>query len=202
MSREAGNPEPGHAPGPVASAPEGGDGFLSRWSKRKLAARSADPAPSEPEAEPGAPEPEAVAEPPEEARELTDADMPPLESLTAESDYSGFLSPKVSEDLRRLALRKLFHLPNVNVTDGLDDYAEDYASFAKLGDMVTHEMRRQLEREKERALAQGAGPVPDDTPARLGAQEPCDAVGMADEDEAAEDDVDDAPPDANKQQEV
>ena len=41
--------------------------------------------------------------------ERTDADMPPLESLSADSDFTGFLSPKVSESLRRAALRKLFH---------------------------------------------------------------------------------------------
>ena len=63
---------------------------------------------------------------------LGDADMPPLDSLGPESDYSGFLSPGVSEELRRLALRKLFHSPLFNVTDGLDDYDDDFTSFAVL----------------------------------------------------------------------
>ena len=61
-----------------------------------------------------------------------DADMPPVESLGPESDYSGFMSPGVSEELRRLALRKLFHSPLYNITDGLDDYDDDFTSFAVL----------------------------------------------------------------------
>jgi hypothetical protein len=74
--------------------------------------------------------------------------MPPLESLDEHSDYRGFLSPKVSEELRRSALRKLFRQARFNVCDGLDDYAEDFTSFQPLGDVVTQEMRRLLERER------------------------------------------------------
>ena len=70
---------------------------------------------------------------------------PPLESLTTDSDYSGFLSPGVSETLRRLALRKLFHAPEFNLCDGLDDYDDDFRTFAELGSMVTVEMRKRLE---------------------------------------------------------
>jgi hypothetical protein len=78
------------------------------------------------------------------APELTDADMPPIESLTVDSDYSGFLSAKVSESLRRAALRKLFHSGELNVIDGLDDYAEDFTTFAALGDFVTADMRHRI----------------------------------------------------------
>lgn len=81
---------------------------------------------------------------------LTDADMPPLASLTEDADYSGFLSAGVSDGLRRLALRKLFHSKTFNVTDGLDDYAEDFTKFAKLGDVVTQDMRHRLAMEAER----------------------------------------------------
>jgi CobQ-like glutamine amidotransferase family enzyme len=77
--------------------------------------------------------------------------MPPVETLNEHSDYSGFFSSKVSEELRRLALRKLFHSPVFNVTDGLDDYAEDYTTFAKLGNIVTHDMRRMMGLEAHRA---------------------------------------------------
>jgi len=80
----------------------------------------------------------------------TDADMPPLESLTLDSDYRGFLSPRVSETLRRQALRKLFHSPVFNVRDGLDDYDEEFTAFAELGDIVTADMRHQLEMEAQR----------------------------------------------------
>jgi len=72
--------------------------------------------------------------------------MPPLDSLSAESDFSAFLSPRVSESLRRLALRKLFHGDSFNVCDGLDDYAEDFTRFSGLGSVVTADMRHQLQR--------------------------------------------------------
>jgi len=78
---------------------------------------------------------------------LTDADMPPIESLHPDSDYSGFLSPQVSEKVRRAALRKLFQSPQFNICDGLDDYAGDFRNFLPLGDIVTADMRYHLERE-------------------------------------------------------
>jgi len=110
-------------------------GFLQRWSQRKRAVQEADkrsgdsvapttaaaPADMPGEATTPSGSSDAVA-----SRELTDADMPALDSLDEHSDYSGFLSPRVSEVLRRQALRKLFHLSAFNVTDGLNDYDEDY----------------------------------------------------------------------------
>ena len=83
--------------------------FLSRWSRLKQAARAQPPAP--------APAVDAAAVP----------DLPPLDELTIESDFSGFLHPKVGEDLRRAALKKLFSDPHFNVMDGLDVYIDDYS---------------------------------------------------------------------------
>jgi|AMFO01.1.fsa_nt_gi Protein of unknown function (DUF3306). len=111
------------------------ESFLSRWSRRKLGRES------EADADPPAP----VAATAQEASLPTDEDMPPLESLTEDSDYSGFLSPSVSETLRKAALRKLFHSSAFNLCDGLDDYDEDFRNFAALGDLVTEEMRRRME---------------------------------------------------------
>ena len=82
---------------------------------------------------------------------LTDADMPALETLGEDSDYSGFLSPEVSEALRKKALRKMFHLATYNITDGLDDYDEDFTIYEPLGDMITADMRHQTELQAERA---------------------------------------------------
>ena len=119
------------------------EGFLARWSHRKQQADSEESIAQ-------ADQPLAVAQ--DAAEPLpTDADMPPLDSLTEESDYSGFLSPKVSDELRKLALRKLFQSARFNLRDGLDDYDEDFTSFAKLGDIVTAEMRRRLELEEQRS---------------------------------------------------
>jgi hypothetical protein len=128
--------------------------FLARWSRRKQQAR--EQAPADPAAEPaaevapdagpaaassdGAPQQEPAP------RVLTDEDMPPIESLTDDADYSGFLSAGVSEVLRRQALRRLFSSPKFNVTDGLDDFAEDYTQFAPLGDVVTADMKHRMER--------------------------------------------------------
>lgn len=143
---------------PVDTA--GGDeGFLSRWARRKEATRLGETVAAEEQAE----HLDALAEgeeqlpavqAEEEAEYLpTDEDMPPLESLTEESDYSGFLSPRVSEELRKLALRKLFHSAPFNIRDGLDDYDGDYTYFEKLGDIVTSDMRHQMEMEEERRRA-------------------------------------------------
>ena len=123
--------------------------FLARWSRRKLEARDSA---AEPGADPtntavAASDPAAPSQPEHQVRELTDVDMPPLETLDAESDYAPFMSPGVSDGLRRMALRKLFNQPDFNVTDGLNDYDDDYTQFASLGGVVTHEMKRMLLRE-------------------------------------------------------
>ena len=88
----------------------------------------------------------------------TDEDMPAVESLGADDNYGDFLSPKVSEKLRKVALRKLFHGAGFNIRDGLDDYDEDFTYFEPLGDIVTADMRHReemLER-KAREVAEAA----------------------------------------------
>ena len=125
------------------------ESFLHRWSQRKLAVSTAiDDVIEENEAEIQRLEVNSVnPESDQTQHELTDEDMPPLESLTEDSDYSAFFSPKVSEVLRQQALRKLFHFEKFNLTDGLNDYDEDYTQFEKLGNIVTHEMKRLLDSE-------------------------------------------------------
>ncbi len=125
------------------------EGLLSRWSRRKLQ----DPALREAEDR----RQQAVEQVPgsaldtqpieDSAPPLTDADMPDVESLGEDSDYSLFMSPGVSDELRNLALRKLFRAPMFNQRDGLDEYDDDYTSFEKLGDIVTADMKHQLEME-------------------------------------------------------
>lgn len=85
---------------------------------------------------------------------LTDEDMPAIESLTPDSDYADFFSPGVSEALRKLALRKLFHSDVFNIRDGLDEYDDDFTQFEKLGDIVTSDMRHQVELEAQRKAEQ------------------------------------------------
>lgn len=84
--------------------------FLDRWSRRKAEAKREPPAARQQDA--------AATAPP---------DLPPIEKLTFESDYRAFFHPKVSEDVRRAALKKLFSDPRFNVMDGLDVYIDDYS---------------------------------------------------------------------------
>ena len=142
------------------------ESVLSRWSRRKLEADQLAPAIEEsvpPESEAGLTMPaieevDAVDKP-----VLTDADMPDIESLNEDSDFSGFMSAGVSDELRNLALRKLFKAPVFNIRDGLDEYDEDYTYFEKLGDIVTCDMKHQIEmqeqklREAQAAEAEAAG---------------------------------------------
>jgi hypothetical protein len=124
---------------PTVTEKGGDEAFLSRWSRLK-------------QAESQAIEPVDQNEPVEDKTlpKLTDADMPPLESLTEESDYSGFLSPEVTEQLRQQALQKLFRSACFNICDGLDDYAEDFTSFEKLGDVITADLKFRMQQEAEK----------------------------------------------------
>lgn len=121
------------------------DAPLSRWAKRKQAVLQEQQALEEQKLL-------AEKRKAEEAALPTDEDMPPIDSLTVDSDFTGFMSPKVSETLRRLALRKLFHSKEFNICDGLDDYDGDYTSFAKLGSIITADMKHQMEVEARKKL--------------------------------------------------
>ena len=132
---------------------------LRRWSRRKQeteSTRTIEPSKLETEVSPDATLPvEAEAE---SKPVLTDADMPAIETLDEESDFSGFMSAGVSDELRNLALRKLFKAPVFNIRDGLDEYDEDYTYFEKLGDIVTCDMKHEIEmkEQKEREALEAA----------------------------------------------
>ncbi len=88
-----------------------------------------------------------------EQEEKAPVELPPIESLGEDSDYSLFMSPEVDEKLKKLALRKLFKTPAFNVVDGLNDYDDDFTTFELLGDIVTSDMKFHEERKKaEEAL--------------------------------------------------
>jgi hypothetical protein len=142
------------------------EGFLTRWSRRKsqslrgevppepvddaeeAAPQSAEPAdhrPAETEAAAAVSDAHDNAADPEAPPEL-----PALDTLGADSDYSVFMGSNVPSDLKQKALRKLFHSPQFNVRDGLDDYDLDFSNPEPLGDVITAEMRYRVERELER----------------------------------------------------
>ena len=127
---------------------------LSRWSRRKQEAAKTLPASEQApievaDASLSTPLSEEVVQ---EPIPLTDTDMPDIDSLAEDSDFTGFMSPGVSDELRNLALRKLFHAPVFNIRDGLDEYDEDYTSFEKLGDIVTCDMKHQIEVQERKRL--------------------------------------------------
>jgi len=97
------------------------ESFLSRWSRLKKQAEK--PLTTEPV--------KTVASEPK---------LPPIEQLDMQSDYSVFFHPKVEENLRRQALRKLFSDPHFNAMDGLDVYIDDYGK----PDPIPPEMLAQL----------------------------------------------------------
>lgn len=88
-----------------------GEPFLTRWSRLKKEASEPAPPPTETTAEAADTEPVA---------------LPPVESLTPESDFSVFMGPGVRPELRQAALKKLFADPHFNLMDRLDIYIDDY----------------------------------------------------------------------------
>lgn len=136
------------------AGPDGDESFMHRWSRRKLETTGAATVPEPVGTDQRQSDDHDPAGGSDDPQVRADAvELPPVESLDADSDYSGFLSPEVDEALQRAALRKLFHMPGFNVTDGLDDYAEDFTSFEPLGDLVTHEMKRFQARQDEKEAA-------------------------------------------------
>ncbi|HXF79660.1 MAG TPA: DUF3306 domain-containing protein [Usitatibacter sp.] len=100
-----------------------GEGFISRWSRKKIETREAKGQARDAGRETrGDVRPEEAPPVP-----VQPAPLPPVESLTPESDFSPFMRPGVDEGTRRLAVKKLFEDPRFNVMDGLDVYIDDYS---------------------------------------------------------------------------
>jgi hypothetical protein len=123
------------------------EGFLGRWSKRKLDVKEGKPVEAEPlpeplsELAPPTPPVVAVQDPPPEAVEAP----PPLtledvKALTSESDFTRFAAPDVAPDVKNAAMKKLFADPRYNVMDGMDVYIDDYSK----PDPIPYAMLRKL----------------------------------------------------------
>lgn len=98
---------------------EEGEGPISRWSRLKQESRRDSQEP--PEAEPRLPQAQEAAE------TVRLEDLPDIDSLTYGSDFTVFLREGVPEELKRLALRKLWRSdPVLANLDGLNDYDLDY----------------------------------------------------------------------------
>lgn len=188
-----------------AAEGEQDENFLSRWSRRKQASREGrdvaqPPLPADAPVEAGRgreasdtraeqQRPDAASDPGEalSGDEAEAPELPPIDSLTGESDYGPFMRPGVDPALRRLALRKMWQNPKYAVVDDLDPFRADFAAFTPLGDIVTSDMkfhaerllREQLEKVAEATGASAARPE-EGTPA------PADEVAA---DEVAADDA-------------
>jgi hypothetical protein len=118
---------------------------LRRWSQRKFEAareKKASATAVNPVAAPAAaagPAPVAAAPPPA-AAPASATTLPPVESLTIDSDFTPFFQPKVGEALKRQALKQLFRDPQFNVMDGLDVYVGDYS----LPDPISPDIVKQM----------------------------------------------------------
>ncbi len=146
---------------------------LSRWSERKVKARlKEEEAPSLEETA----EQQPVA-PIESEKEKTAAiveQLPDIDSLTAESDYTAFMGEGVPEHLKRLALRKLWRSdPVLANVDGLVDYGEDFTVAERMGDAVKTAYRvgkgliediQELAEDEEQGEEQGEGEIAQATP--------------------------------------
>ena len=101
------------------------DDFLSRWSRRKLASTAGPAGPTADviPAPAGIQSPAVAADAAPEEK----APLPPVESLTPESDFTAFMKPDVDPGVRREAMKVLMRDPRFNVMDGLDVYIDDYS---------------------------------------------------------------------------
>jgi len=124
------------------------DGFLTRWSRRKVQAQrgaanataSAEtaladmPEVAAPEIDdraPGPP-PQQATLPPAAEPEAPDAKAPPpptlaeAQNLTRDADFTRFVGRNVDPAVSNTAMKTLFSDPHFNVMDGLDTYIDDY----------------------------------------------------------------------------
>jgi hypothetical protein len=95
--------------------------FLSRWARLKHESKEL-PQASDAKAETPAPP------------------LPPVDTLTPQSDFTGFMHPKVEDALRRVALKKLFSDPHFNVPDPYEAYSGDWT----VGEPIPDEMMATL----------------------------------------------------------
>ncbi|HUJ88212.1 MAG TPA: DUF3306 domain-containing protein [Burkholderiales bacterium] len=121
------------------------------------------------------------------------AQLPPLEQLTPESDFSAFMGPKVADALRRAALKKLFAHPQINLADAFEPFSGDWT----LGEAIPEDMLARLQQAREALLRDpqtGAAAPPQDTkadePAARDAEAEAEAPrGREQEQEARSEDV-------------
>lgn len=138
---------------------------LGRWARRKAEARkqrggAAPVVDKEPvEAQPLRESNEALPSENAPGEKLPEGlDLPDIDSLDADSDFSAFMKDGVPSALRRLALRKLWASdPMFNIVDEMVEYGEDYTNAAMIveGMKSAWEPGRGYARDEETPVAAG-----------------------------------------------
>ena len=98
--------------------------FLRRWSRLKREEEKKASAPQKTEASSKEEAAQAKAEAPP---------LPPVETLTPQSDFTPFMHPKVTDAVRRVALKKLFNDPHFNVIDPNEPFSGDWTVAEPIG---------------------------------------------------------------------
>lgn len=179
-------------------------GFLSRWSERKREAKQTQEEAQSDGVEQTAVESgglaETTAENAAEAEAFNPDDLPDIETLDKDSDFSVFMHSKVPEALRRRALRRLWRVdPTFAFLDGMNDYDEDYTDAAMVVEglktayqvgkgMISPDEPEEDEAEKgepeQEVAAEGGAPEEKDDDAEAPAT--ADAEGAAKPEEGAD----------------
>lgn len=130
-------------------------------------------------------------------RELTEeeqaavADLPPVESLTKESDFTPFLQAGVPDFIKRKALRVLWRSdPFFNFRDGMNEYDEDYN--------VIHRVITELTGNYQ----VGRGHLSEEELRKMTPERARKAFGMDDDEEAAEEESEAAATDSRSETET
>jgi hypothetical protein len=137
------------------------EGVLARWSrlKREQAERNESPPSEETAASASLPAaPDAGVDAQEESDTVRLEDLPDIETLTYESDFSAFMAKGVPKAIRNQALKKLWRSnPVLANLDGLNDYDLDYrpsvirALAARAAEDLARGTKWQTARDRDRA---------------------------------------------------
>src|SRR5262245_26180997 len=163
------------------------ENFIARWSRRKreavedaeatkssaapeVAAESAHPTEDRREESDAPRARSGASEPPEFALDPTK--LPPIETITADTDIRGFLAPGVPPELTRAALRRAWAAdPKIRDFIGLSENSWDFnapGAMTGFGSLeMTDELRQQIGRMVGRSLASAAPERPAQTSAEV-----------------------------------
>src|SRR5262249_49611046 len=162
------------------------ENFIARWSRRKreaaedaeatkssaapeVAAESAHPIEDRREESDAPPARSGASEPPESALDPTK--LPPIETITAETDIRAFLAPGVPPELTRAALRRAWAAdPKIRDFIGLSENSWDFNAPGAMTGFGSLEMTDELGQQIARMVGRSLGSEPNDRPTQGSAE--------------------------------